>query len=626
MTESTSLLGNTQAVVGDDGRVTLKNISSGGIDFDSITEALVAAKRSPAVTLETNIKENSEMVTEFQSLNSLTKKLGSSLDALRGSTSSFSNDVFDQRSGTVQTFPSSSAAPGHVPSGAGDIVSIGVEKGAAKGSHTIEVIQKATANQVRSDGISSKFDDLSTLTPPIPTGKFTLNGVEITVTDSDSIYEIAEKLNNANSGENATGVSATIVSAGDNEHYLVLSSDKTGTDNKIEFGLDPADEAGSAAMLSALGLTNGTSTATLSIKNETVAPQNAIVDVNGLGVNIERQSNTIDDVIDGITLDIVKAEPGTIVNLEIDSDLASVKQGVIDFVDAYNEIRKFVNDQQTSEVRELDEDGNPKDGADKEFGNLAFDSTFRQFAQEFGQLATFSNFSLPDGYQSLSQLGISVDKEGMLQIDNTVLDQRLIDNVDAVESLFSFSMTSSDANVTFISNGTNTEPNLDDDGNIIPYYLSIEGTDADGNITGASLRTGPGENDYLDGSVEIKGNVLTFTDKTGAESLKIIYNGGSNMAEVKDIEITPTRGVADSFYYIQEEFTRTGSGLFDEKAISFEEQNTQMETEIANIDERVKRFEEMTKAKFLKTEQAMSLSNSLLKQLEQQFDAMNKSN
>lgn len=625
MTDSTSSLGNSQAVIDKDGRVTLKNISSGGIDFDSITEALVQAKRSPAVTMESNIKENSSIVAEFQTLNSATKNFGTALDSLRGSTSSFTNDVFDQRSGTVQTYPSDSAAPGHTASSSSDIISIGVEENAAKGSHTIEVLQKATAHQVRGDAISSKFDDISTLVPPIPSAGFTLNGREITIADTDSIYEIAEKLNNANTGDTPTGVSATIVSASDTEHYIVLSSDKTGTDNTINFELEAGNEAASASMLSDLGLTTGNTNATLTLKNETVTPQNAKLDVNGLGVVIERQSNTIDDVLDGISIDIVKAEPGTIIELEIESDLLSVKQGIIDFVDNYNEVRKFVNEQQISKVRETDEDGELVEGAEKEFGELAFDSTFRTFAQDLTQLGAFSNFSLKEGYQSLSQMGIKIDEDGMLIIDSETLDQRLVDDVDEVEKFFSFNMTSSDTNVTYIDNTNATEPNTDGSGNVIPYYLTIEGTDADGKITGASLRTGPGEADFIDGSVEINGNVLTFTDSTGAEGLKIIYNGGPNLSQINDIEITPTRGIADSFYHVQKDYTQTGSGQFDTKVVTLESRNEELEAAITNVDSRVERYEKMIRAKFLKTEQAMALSDSLLKQLEQQFEAMNKS-
>ena len=94
---STSLLSNTQAVIDDNGRVRLTGVSSGGIDFESITNALVTAKRSPAITMERNVTENQGFITDFQSLNTTTKTLGDSLDKLRGSTSSFTKDVFDQR-------------------------------------------------------------------------------------------------------------------------------------------------------------------------------------------------------------------------------------------------------------------------------------------------------------------------------------------------------------------------------------------------------------------------------------------------------------------------------------------------------------------------------------------------
>lgn len=625
MTEATGSLSNTKAVVDDNGRVTLKNIGSNGIDFDYITSALVKAKRQPAVKLEKNITENTDMVSDLKSLKTATVGLETSLESLRGSTSAFSNNAFDQRTGTVQTRSSDTAPDGHIPSQAGDIVSIGVEKGSATGSHTVEVLQKATAHQVRSDAISSKYDDISTLVPPLPTGTFILNGAEITVTDSDSIYEISEKINNANSGTTPTGVTATIVSASDTEHYIVLSSDKTGTDNKINFELKTGSEAESLAVINGLGLTTGTGTADLAIKNETTAPQNAKLDVNGLGVVIERQSNTVDDVIDGITLDIVKAEPGTIIELDIKPDLNSVKTSIMSFVEEYNKVRDIINEQQTSKVRELDDDGNPVQGGEKEFGNLAFDSTFRQYTQSFTELSAFSNFSLKEGYQSLSQMGISTDKEGKLIIDDEVLDQRLLDDVAEVEKFFSFNMSTSDSNITYITNGSNTQPNVDADGNVIPYYLSIEGTDADGNITGASIATGPGGANYADGSVTISGNVLTFTDKTGANELKIIYNGGKNMSEVTDIEITPTRGIADSFFHIQKSYTASTTGQFDEKIDTFEERNEDLQTQIDTIDIRVDKYEKMIKAKFLKTEQAMSQSDALLKQLEQQFKAMNKS-
>lgn len=621
MTDSTGSLSNTKAVIGEDGSVRLSNISSGGIDFDSITKALVAAKRSPAVTMETNIKENNSITADFQSLNSSTKILGTTLDSLRGSTSSFTKDVFDQRSGTVQTYASDDALDGHVSSVSSNIANIAVEEGAAKGSHTLEVLQKASAHQLRSDSVSDKFTDISALVPPLPTGSFTVNGITIDVTDSDSLYEIAEKLNNADAG-----ITATIVSASSTENYLVIASDKTGTDNTVQFGLVEGSESESLDVLNGLGLTTGTNEADLAIKNQTTAPKNALIDINGLGVVIERQSNTIDDVLDGISIDIIKAEPNTIIEVTIESDLAAVKQGIIDFVDAYNNVRDLINEQQESKPRELDENGDVDTNSDPEFGNLAFDATFRQFAQSFTSTASFSNFSLDDGYRSLSQIGITIDEDGKLQVDNTTLDKRLIDNVGEVKKLFSFNLSSNDASVSYISNTTKTSANTDINGDTIPYYLSIQGTDADGKITGASLRTGPGENDYLDGSVTINGNVLTFTDSTGAEGLKIIYNGGINMGEVNDIEITPTRGIADSFYYTQKDYTNAGTGQFDKKVLTIEETNSDLKSNIINVDERVDRYEKMIKAKFLATEQAMSRSDALLEQLKNQFDAMNKSN
>ena len=70
----------------------------------------------------------------------------------------------------------------------------------------------------------------------------------------------------------------------------------------------------------AVGVKNGT------IKNELVAVQDAIIEVDG--VTITRSSNTIDDAIEGVTLNLYSASPDKAVSMEVSTDLSSIKSAI----------------------------------------------------------------------------------------------------------------------------------------------------------------------------------------------------------------------------------------------------------------------------------------------------------
>ena len=136
---------------------------------------------------------------------------------------------------------------------------------------------------------------------------------------------------------------------------LTLTADETGTDAAIT----AADSSGT--VLESLGIVDNLG----GISNELQAAGNAQISVDGLdqigGVSvIERQSNTIDDVFDGVTLSLFKAEAGTTITLDVESDLNQVKSAIVDVVDSYNELRAFINTQAQSEIQ--DEDGEITEG------------------------------------------------------------------------------------------------------------------------------------------------------------------------------------------------------------------------------------------------------------------------
>lgn len=590
----------------DSGNIRFSGISS-GIDFQSSIDAIMAAKRIPATQIEEKISVNDAKSAALLEMKNLSASFADSLDKLRGSTSFFAEDVFDTKVSFLESQATAGAPAGHTPSTAGTLLGTVIGKDASAGTHTVEVVQIAQAHQVRSDAFSSKSTDLSTL--GFAMGDIDINGQTVSLTAGDTLLDFRDKINATNTGVNPSNVNATIVSVSDTEHYLVVTSTETGLDNAITFG-------GTQAVHNGLGLT---SAGTDNVKTETVAARNSIVRVDNLGVDIERQSNTIDDILQGVTLNLFKAEENTEIKIEVEEDLNTIKGTVVEFIEAFNNLRDFITDQKTESVRE--------EGEDPSFGPLAFDTTLRQINSRLNDLITADVPGATDGYQSLGQVGISMNDAFKLEIDDTTFDDKIINDVDAMRKLFAFDFSSSDSRVLAVERTSDTQPLLDANGDPLPYYLNVGGTDADGNVISANIQdtAGAGAGGGFDGSVTTAGTTITIGDASGANGLKVIFNGGPNAAPVDDVEINFSRGIADQLFTFFDDLSKSG-GRLDDEIIGLASQNEAHTDRIAQIDSRLELQRATLTAKFLAAEQSMLQLNTLKENLTQTFEAMNSGN
>src|SRR5690606_9868772 len=80
------------------------------------------------------------------------------------------------------------------------------------------------------------------------------------------------------------------------------------------------------------------------VLTETTGAAISVGDTNGLlgaikldnDLILERTSNTINDLFAGITINLFQAEEGTKIKFDVDRDLATVKNKLVAFVEAYN--------------------------------------------------------------------------------------------------------------------------------------------------------------------------------------------------------------------------------------------------------------------------------------------------
>ncbi len=213
--------------IGEDGRVSFSGLNS-GIDFQAAVDGIIAAKRIPVDRLEAKIETNQGKIDDLIVTRTLTTALQESLTDLHGAiTFDNSGSLFAAK----QAFASSSRADGETPSAPTNLVGVSVTSAAATGDHTIEVLQTARAHRIGSGEFTSTSDDLGTargLTANSISGTIEIAGESIAVPSTDSLTELADRINAANSGDDATGVSASIVSTSTTEHFLVLTVDETG--------------------------------------------------------------------------------------------------------------------------------------------------------------------------------------------------------------------------------------------------------------------------------------------------------------------------------------------------------------------------------------------------------------
>jgi flagellar hook-associated protein 2 len=595
MTTSTSGVGsllNTSGIsVGSDGKIQVGGLSS-GIDTTALINAQIAADSVPITNLNTKITANNTLLSAYNDLKTKVSALQTSLDTLRNNLAFGSTNVFTQMAGSGTTVAGPSAPGGYTPSDINSLLATSFSSKAQTANHTITIEQLAQAQQISSDSQASGTAALGY------TGTLTINGKDVNIVATDSMLDVRDKINAA-----GANVNATIVNADSTHSYLIMTSSTTGTGSN-------AITLTETALSDAMGLTNGSATA----KNELTQAKNAIIDVDGI-TGITRSTNVISDVIDGVTLSLQKAEPNTVINLQVAPDLNAIKSAIGTFVTAYNDLRSFISTQNTS-TSTTNSDGSTTSS----FGPLYNNSVMRQVADQLQFLAATQIKTNADGYQSLSQIGVTMGSDYKLAIDDSAMDPKLLANVGAVSKLFGFSSTTSDSRINVISRSSSTQGGT--------YYLGIDGTDGSGMATGVYLNTAQNTGDSTDGSLNMLGNnVFQASSLSAANGLTLGFtNTDPNLGAISNIQITVQRGIADTFFDFFSSLTSTGTGVIDTQVSNITSQNSSYQSQIDTLNGRLATEKTNLTNKYAAMETALSQLSALQNQISQFFSASNNSN
>ncbi|MDZ4201253.1 MAG: flagellar filament capping protein FliD [Gallionella sp.] len=397
-----------------------------------------------ATTSTTNLDVNnivSQLMTvERQPINKLNAKEASyqaqlsAYGSIKGAVSSFQASL--QGLNNVSKFQALKATPSDT-----SIFTASAISTAVAGSYSVEVSSLAKAQSLISEGqatsdtaigaggtttISFDFGTIGggAFTPyDAETGTggtyagvtgFTGNGGDTKSITIDSENNTLEGIRDAINAAKM-GISATIVNDGSDTPYrLALTSSSLGKTNSMKITVAGDADIGNLLAHDPQGTQN---------LAETVTASNANLKVNGVAVS--KTSNSVSDVIQGVTLALNKITAAdTPVTLTVARDTSTLSTSLSSFVKSYNDL--------AGTLKTL----SAYDPASKKGAILQGDSTVRTFQNQLRSMLGATAGEASNTLRTLSDVGIAFQLDGTLAINQARLDSAINNNFDEIAALF----------------------------------------------------------------------------------------------------------------------------------------------------------------------------------------------
>lgn len=288
----------------------------------------------------------------------------------------------------------------------GDAIKATTTASALPGSYRVEVSQLATSGTLASNRITGEKNaalDLQGATA-IRLNFGGANSVDIAIAPNSSL----EAIRNAINAHKDAGVNATIINDGEG-YRLALSSKATGAEASIE-GFSFVDTSQDPAATVAGPFSEDADTKR--------SGENAALTVNGIAISSAK--NQIEGAIQGVTLNLAElsiAEGETATStITVERDTLKQREAINDFVKAFNDLKgtiakltSFTGDSETA-------------------GELLGDSTVRTIESRLRSVLT--------GGVEGGELGITLQRDGKLAVDDDKLSDLVANNPQALSDFF----------------------------------------------------------------------------------------------------------------------------------------------------------------------------------------------
>ena len=365
-----------------------------GLDIKSIVSQLIALEKQPLTAMKVQAATVDAKISSFGQTKSMVSALSDAASTLNSLT------TFN----AVATTSSNTAVA--------TATSIG---GTAVNSFSVKVDSLAKAQSTASAALLPVGGALGAGTLRLQLGRWTVvpasftpqvgvAPVDITVSASDTITDVASKINGAKAG-----VSATVLNDASGQRLLLRS---TSTGEAAGFQLSVLTDAD--------GVPTDSSGLSRAVVGTTVPQYGADAKLQINGIPVSSATNIFNDVVSGVTVTAV-APNDAAVEVTVTPDRSAVANAISKFVTAYNAINDSLNEQ------------TKYDPATKTAGLLQGDPIAIGLQNALRGL--LQSTTAGSAYKRLADIGITQALGGDLMVDNTKLTAALA-NGDEVKKLF----------------------------------------------------------------------------------------------------------------------------------------------------------------------------------------------
>lgn len=383
------------------GTITSSGLGS-GLDIEGLIGKLMSVEQQPIIrTQYKEAKETAKLsaLGQVKSVLSSLQAAAAALDTPADFAASFKANVADTSIASATTGTS-----------------------AVAGSYNLEVLKLADVQKVATTGFASLSSAITaqalpqTLTIDIGTTTFDANGnptgftadeaKKKTITidaNNNSLEGLRDAINAAKAG-----VSASIINDGGATPYrLILTANSPGSTSSFrlsgitDLNYDPGSGSGT-------NVTNVQHASDARIKLD--------------GIAITSQSNVVTGAIEGVTLALTKANPGSTTKLTVAGDNSAIQNKITAFVKAYNDVLSTIKSQASYNSQT------------KVAGTLNGDATVRTIQSQLNGIITSSVAG--GSLTRLSEIGISFKRDGSLSFESSKLVAALSDPTKDVARLF----------------------------------------------------------------------------------------------------------------------------------------------------------------------------------------------
>lgn len=531
-----------------------------GIDSGKIIEALMSIQKKPIDDLNKEKSALGKKLSLFQEIGTKLSSLKSTVSSLRRAANFSVKSTTSTDTTKATASASSSASKGTYALnvtqlaqahklGSQGVAALTSTVGTGSGNVSIKVgsgntvnvaVTASTTIQDLRDAINNAGAGVSAsiINDGSPTNPYRLvvtsstsglsNNIQLTNFNTLTNLEFSSKSIESSYAYTTNSYAGTATSGGtytgsDNSSYIVkitgggaigAATYQYSTDGGVSYNGSDLTVAASNTIANGvtLGFTAGTFAVddkfSVDVFNPTIQSQkDAVFKLDNL--SFSKSSNTVSDVISGVTLNLLKADStgATNINIGISNDTEATTKKVNDFVSAYNAVLSYINEQ------------TKYDPATKSGGPLISDSTARSIQKRVQSIISNTITGLSGTYKSLSEIGIKSEKDGTLSVDSKKLSTALTTDFDSVVSVFVRTGTTTDSTISFVSNSKNSVAGT--------YTVNITQDPTKGKIVGGSAITFPT-------TIDSTNNTLSLTvDGTASGSITLTsgtYTTASSLA------------------------------------------------------------------------------------------------